>query len=59
MASVIRPLIARRAIVPKLKIAPRIQRRNAQVLNVRFLQTPTAPRILEKYREKLEAKIKR
>ncbi|KAG0638878.1 ATP11 protein-domain-containing protein [Tuber brumale] len=58
MASVIRPFITRRVIMPQLKIAPRIQRRNAQVLNVRFLQTPTAPRILEKYREKLEAKIK-
>ncbi|CUS14511.1 unnamed protein product [Tuber aestivum] len=58
MASVIRPFITRRVIVPLPRIAPRIQRRNARVQNVRFLQTPTAHLILEKYRDKLEAKIK-
>ncbi|PWW75205.1 ATP11-domain-containing protein [Tuber magnatum] len=58
MASVIRPFITRRVIAPRLRIAPRVQRRGARVLNARFLQTPTAHRVLEKYREKLEAKIK-
>ncbi|KAF8534025.1 ATP11 protein-domain-containing protein, partial [Trichophaea hybrida] len=39
-------------------LAPRCQRRNAQVVNARFFQSRVEPRVVEKYREKLEKKLK-
>ncbi|KAF8252796.1 ATP11-domain-containing protein [Wilcoxina mikolae CBS 423.85] len=51
-----RPLALRRALF--LRLAPRCQRRNAQVVNARFFQTRVEPRVVEKYREKLEKKLK-
>lgn len=58
MASTVRPLALRHGLLAFFRQPIRIQRRNAQALDIRFVQTRTSPPILEKYREKLEAKIK-
>lgn len=54
-AAILRPL-ARRA-TPRL--LPRLQRRSAQVVNARFFQTAVDPRIVAKYKAKLDEKLKR
>ncbi|CCX31444.1 ATP11 protein-domain-containing protein [Pyronema domesticum] len=52
--SKIRPL----SVIRSLQLLPRCQRRNAQVVNARFFQTRVDPRVTEKYRQKLEEKLK-
>jgi hypothetical protein len=52
-----RPLAFRRLFI--LPRPLRDQRRNAQVADLRFFQTRVEPRVVDKYREKLEKKLKR
>ena len=59
MASTVRPSAIRRTASHQLRIVTRIQSPNYHTFNARRLQTPTASEIREKYREKLEAKVKR
>lgn len=57
MASAARPFALRHGLT-SFKHPTRTQRRHAQALDIRFVQTRTSPPVLEKYRSKLDAKIK-
>ncbi|KAL7272806.1 hypothetical protein RUND412_004368 [Rhizina undulata] len=59
MTSTLRSSLAlRRLISSPLQTPIRSQRRHAKVLDVRFLQTHTEPRVIDKYRQRLEEKLK-
>lgn len=57
-----RPLrLLQRLPVPaqRSSLSLRGQTRNARIVNARFFQSRVEPRVVDKYREKLEQKIKR
>lgn len=58
MASTLRPFALRHGLLTSFKPPILLQRRAAQALDVRFVATRTSPLVLEKYRQKLEEKIK-